>query len=43
MFGIWTQLHLNPGVDDCSVNTDAVRLYLRKMFPDTPLPEDSAG
>jgi len=25
MFGIWTQLHLNPGVDDCSVNTDAVR------------------
>jgi AcrR family transcriptional regulator len=41
MFGIWTQLHLNPGVDDCSVNTDAVRLFLRKMFPDTIFPESS--
>ena len=38
MFGVWTQLHLNPGVDDCSVNTDAVRLFLRKMFPNTSFP-----
>jgi len=38
MFGIWTQLHLNPGVDDCSINTDAVRLFLRKMFPNTSFP-----
>jgi len=41
MFGIWVQLHLNPGVEDCSVNTDAVRLYLRKMFPNTPLLDSS--
>jgi len=40
MYGIWVQLHLNPGVDDCSVNTDTVRLYLGKMFPNTPLPGD---
>ncbi|MCP4766504.1 MAG: TetR/AcrR family transcriptional regulator [Gammaproteobacteria bacterium] len=41
MFGVWVQLHLNPGVDDCSVNTDAVRLFLRKMFPDTAFPASS--
>ncbi len=38
MFGIWVQLHLNPGTDDCVVNIDVVRLFLEKMFPDTPLP-----
>ncbi|MCP4472264.1 MAG: TetR/AcrR family transcriptional regulator [Gammaproteobacteria bacterium] len=42
MFGVWTQLHLNPGADDYSVNIDAVRLYLEKMFPDTPLPGSSS-
>jgi len=42
MFGIWTHLHLNPGMEDCSVNTDAVRLFLRKMFPDTIFPESPA-
>jgi len=42
MFGIWIQVHLNPGVEDCSVNTDAVRLFLRKMFPDTIFPESPA-
>ena len=41
--GVDVSIYLNPGVDDCSVNTDAVRLYLRKMFPDTPLPEVSTG
>jgi len=42
MFGIWLQLHLNPGAEDCSVNTDAVRLYLKKMFPGTAWPGDSS-
>lgn len=43
MFGIWTQLHLNPGVDDYNVNTRAVRLFLEKMFPDITLPEPRAS
>ena len=38
MFGIWSQSHLNPGANDFSVNIRAVRLFLHKMFPDTPLP-----
>ncbi|MCP4876001.1 MAG: hypothetical protein GY896_11085 [Gammaproteobacteria bacterium] len=38
MFGIWTQLHLNPGADDYEINTRAVRLFLQKIFPDTRFP-----
>ena len=39
MFGVWTQLHLNPGEDDYNVSFKAVRLFLEKMFPDTHFPE----
>ena len=39
MFGAWTQLHFNPGEDDYNTSFDAVRLFLKKMFPDTHLPE----
>lgn len=39
MFGIWTQLHLNPGPDDYTTNMQAIRLYISKMFPRTELPE----
>ena len=39
MFGVWTQLHLNPGEDDYNISVKAVRLFLKKMFPDTHLPE----
>lgn len=35
MFGVWTQLHLNPGTDDYAVNVKAIRLFLEKMFPRT--------
>ena len=42
MFGIWTQLHLNPGADDYSANMQAVRLFLKKMFPNTPFPLGSS-
>ncbi len=38
MFGIWIQVHLNPGVDDYSVNIRSVRFFLEKMFPDTSFP-----
>ena len=38
-FGIWIQLHLNPGPDDYDVNTKAIRLFLEKMFPQTEFPE----
>ena len=41
MFGMWTLLHLNPGEDDCAANTESVRLYLRKMFPDTAFPSST--
>ena len=39
MFGIWVQLHLNPGKNDYKMNTQAVRLYLSKVFPGQTLPE----
>lgn len=38
MFGIWTQLHFDPTVDDCSINNKTMRLFLSKMFPDTRFP-----
>jgi TetR/AcrR family transcriptional repressor of bet genes len=38
MFGVWTQVHLNPGPDDYAVNIRAIHLYLQKMFPDTSFP-----
>ena len=38
-FGVWIQLHLNPGPDDYDVNTKAIRLFLEKMFPQTEFPE----
>ena len=38
MFGVWTQLHLNPSPDDFSVSADAIYLYLRKVFPRTDFP-----
>ena len=38
-FGVWIQLHLNPGPDDYVVNTKAIRLFLEKMFPHTEFPE----
>jgi TetR/AcrR family transcriptional repressor of bet genes len=41
MFGIWTQLHLDPGENDYHINLRAVRLFLNKMFPGTPFPESS--
>jgi TetR/AcrR family transcriptional repressor of bet genes len=39
MFGIWAQLHLNPGPDDYAINSRAIGLFLQKMFPDTSFPE----
>ena len=39
MFGIWVQLHLNPGPDDYKTNIQAVRLFLTRMFPNVKLPE----
>jgi TetR/AcrR family transcriptional repressor of bet genes len=38
MFGVWIQTHLNPGPDDYHVYTEAAHFFLRKAFPDTPLP-----
>ena len=43
MFGFWTLSHLNPGEDDCTINMEAVRLYLRKMFPDTDFPSRTSA
>jgi TetR/AcrR family transcriptional repressor of bet genes len=40
-FGVWIQMHLNPGTDDYRVYTEAVRLFLHKMFPDTTFPASS--
>lgn len=37
MFGIWVQVHLNPGPDDYELNTQAVRLFLRGVFPETEI------
>jgi TetR/AcrR family transcriptional repressor of bet genes len=37
MFGIWIQVHLNPGPDDYELNTQAVRLFLRGVFPDAEI------
>jgi TetR/AcrR family transcriptional repressor of bet genes len=39
MFGIWVQLHLNPGSNDYKLNTDTVRLFLGRMFPNTNIPD----
>jgi len=38
MFGIWVQLHLNPGPDDYELNTRAVRLFLGRVLPNTEIP-----
>jgi AcrR family transcriptional regulator len=38
-FGIWVQLHLNPGPDDYDKNIRAMRLFLSLVFPETELPE----
>jgi TetR/AcrR family transcriptional repressor of bet genes len=38
MFGIWVQLHLNPGPNDYEINSKSVRLFLGRMFPDTEIP-----
>jgi TetR/AcrR family transcriptional repressor of bet genes len=39
MFGIWVQLHLNPGPNDYEINRKSVRLFLSRMFPNTEIPE----
>jgi TetR/AcrR family transcriptional repressor of bet genes len=38
-FGIWVQLHLNPGPDDYEINSRSVRLFLSRMFPNTEIPD----
>lgn len=38
MYGIWVQLHLNPGANDYDINIKAVQLFLQKMFPQTRFP-----
>jgi TetR/AcrR family transcriptional repressor of bet genes len=38
MFGIWVQVHLNPGPDDYELNTKTVRLFLGRVFPNTEIP-----
>jgi len=38
MFGVWVQLHLNPGQNDYAVSIKAIRLFLQKMFPRTEFP-----
>jgi TetR/AcrR family transcriptional repressor of bet genes len=37
MFGIWVQVHLNPGPGDYEINTQAVRLFLRGVFPEAEI------
>jgi TetR/AcrR family transcriptional repressor of bet genes len=37
MFGVWIQVHLNPGPDDYELNTQAVRLFLRGVFPEAAI------
>jgi TetR/AcrR family transcriptional regulator, transcriptional repressor of bet genes len=39
MFGIWVQLHLNPGPNDYELNTNTVRLFLGRVFPNTNIPD----
>ena len=39
MFGIWVQVHLNPGPDDYELNTKTVRLFLGRVFPNTEIPD----
>jgi TetR/AcrR family transcriptional repressor of bet genes len=39
MFGIWVQLHLNPGPNDYAINSKSVRLFLSRMFPNTEIPD----
>jgi hypothetical protein len=41
MFGVWTQLHLNPDADDYAVKVKAIWLFLEKMFPQTEFPKIS--
>jgi TetR/AcrR family transcriptional repressor of bet genes len=38
-FGIWVQLHLNPGPDDYEINSRSVRSFLSRMFPNTEIPD----
>jgi TetR/AcrR family transcriptional repressor of bet genes len=38
-FGIWVQLHLNPGPNDYEINSKSVRLFLSRMFPNTEIPD----
>ena len=38
MFGIWVQVHLNPGPDDYELNTKTVRLFLGRVFPNAEIP-----
>jgi TetR/AcrR family transcriptional repressor of bet genes len=39
MFGIWVQVHLNPGPNDYELNTKTVRLFLGRVFPNTEIPD----
>ena len=39
MFGIWVQIHLNPGPNDYELNTRTVRLFLGRVFPNTDIPD----
>ena len=41
LFGLWVESHLNPSEDDYCKGMAAVRIYLSKMFPHTPLPAAS--
>ena len=41
MFGVWTQMHLNPTTHDFKINSGAIRLYLQKVFPQTRFPRFS--
>jgi TetR/AcrR family transcriptional repressor of bet genes len=36
-FGVWVQVHLNPGPDDYELNTKAVRLFLSRVFPNNKI------
>ena len=39
MFGIWVQQHLDPGPNDYELNTNTVRLFLGRVFPNTNIPD----
>lgn len=40
LFGIWTLLNLDFEAGNCSNHNEMVRLYLRRMFPDTGFPSN---